>query len=160
MRLQWGLTAKCVIVVVWRRGGSMRMQTCFGSMLCSTWKVTFWTTILITSVGTVGMFSALPMLVCSSWHHRSKKFNTGRERAQRFVTMWFLHLFSQRNQKCDEDCRLGQTVDLHMRRTKLINKNLDDNVYLVSFGRKFITDLIQLSGSTHPKFDVWHNRWS
>ena len=82
------------------------------------------TTILVTLVGTVGMFSALPKLVCANWHHRSKKFNTGRERAQHFVTMWFLHLFSQRNQKCDEDCRLGQTVDLHMRRTKLINKKL------------------------------------
>ena len=29
-----------------------------------------------------------------------------------------------------------------------------DNVYLASFGRKVITDLIQLIGSTRPKFDV------
>ena len=55
------------------------------------------TTILVTLVGTVGMFSALPKLVCASWHHRSKKFNTGRERAQRFVAIWFLHRVSQLN---------------------------------------------------------------
>ena len=52
-------------------------------------------TILVTLVGTVGMFCSLPMLVCASWHHRSKKFNTGRERAQRFVAIWFLHRVSQ-----------------------------------------------------------------
>ena len=28
-----------------------------------------------------------------------------------------------------------------------------DNVYLDSFGKPFFTDLIQLIGSTHPKFD-------
>ena len=33
-------------------------------------------------------------------------------------------------------------------------KNLYDNVYLASFGRKFITDLIQLIVSTRPKSDV------
>ena len=52
------------------------------------------TTILVTLVGTVGMFSALPKLVCANWHRRSKKFNTGRERAQRFVAVWFLHRVS------------------------------------------------------------------
>ena len=31
------------------------------------------TTILVTLVGTVAMFSALPKLVCANWHHRSKK---------------------------------------------------------------------------------------
>ena len=30
---------------------------------------------------------------------------------------------------------------------------MSDNVYLALFGRKFITDLIQLIGSTRPKFD-------
>ena len=55
------------------------------------------TTILVTLVGTVGMFSALPKLVCANWHHRSKKFNTGRERAQRFVAVWFLHRVSKLN---------------------------------------------------------------
>ena len=54
-------------------------------------------TILFTLVGTVGIFCALPMLVCASWLHRSKKFNTGRERAQRFVAIWFLHRVSQLN---------------------------------------------------------------
>ena len=54
-------------------------------------------TILVTLVGTVWMFSALPMLVCASWHHRSEKFNTGRGRGQRFVAMWFLHRVSQLN---------------------------------------------------------------
>ena len=49
------------------------------------------TTILVTLVGSVGMFCALPMLVCASWHHRSKKFNTGRERAQRLVAIWFMY---------------------------------------------------------------------
>ena len=34
------------------------------------------------------------------------------------------------------------------------------HVYLASFGSKFITDLIQLIGSTRPKFDVWPNRRS
>ena len=43
----------------------------------------------------------------------------------------------------------GKSVDLHMWRTKL-----KVHVYLVSFGRKFITDLIQLIGSTRPKFDA------
>ena len=28
-----------------------------------------------------------------------------------------------------------------------------DNIYLASFGRKFISDLIQLIGWTRPKFD-------
>ena len=55
------------------------------------------TTILVTLAGTVGMFSALPKLVCANWHHSSKKFNTGRERAQRFVAVWFLHRVSQLN---------------------------------------------------------------
>ena len=41
-----------------------------------------------------------------------------------------------------------------MRRTKLKKmKNLYDNVYLASFGKTFFTDLIQLIGSMHPKFD-------
>ena len=30
-------------------------------------------------------------------------------------------------------------------------------MYIASFRRKFITDLIQLNGSTHPKFDIWPN---
>ena len=48
----------------------------------------------------------------------------------------------------------GTNVDLHMRRTKLKKmKNLYDNVYLASFGKTFFTDLIQLIGSMHPKFD-------
>ena len=34
------------------------------------------------------------------------------------------------------------------------------DVYLAPFGRKIITDLIQLIGSTRPKFDVWPNRRS
>ena len=50
------------------------------------------TTILVTLVGTVGMFSALPKLVCANWHK-----HTGRERAQRFVAVWFLHRVSQLN---------------------------------------------------------------
>ena len=41
--------------------------------------------------------SALPMLVCASWHHGSKKLNTGRERTQRFVAICFLHQVSQLN---------------------------------------------------------------
>ena len=55
------------------------------------------TTILVTLVGSVGMFCALPKLVCASWHHRSKKFNTGRERAQRLVAIWFMYREPQLN---------------------------------------------------------------
>ena len=49
----------------------------------------------------------------------------------------------------------GTNVDLHIRRSKLISsfKNLYDDLYLASFGRKFITDLITLIASTRPKFD-------
>ena len=32
------------------------------------------------------------------------------------------------------------------------------HVYLASFGRKIVTNLIQLIGSTRFKFDVWPNR--
>ena len=39
-------------------------------------------------------------------------------------------------------------------------EDLYDKVYLASFGREFISDMIQLIGLTHPKFDVWPNRWS
>ena len=42
----------------------------------------------------------------------------------------------------------GTNVDFHMRRTKLIIKTVYNNVYLASFGRKFLTDLIELIGST------------
>ena len=41
--------------------------------------------ILVTLVGTVGIFSAASMSVLSGWHHRSKKINTEREGAQLFV---------------------------------------------------------------------------
>ena len=41
--------------------------------------------ILVTLVGTVGIFSALLMSDFASWHHTSKKINTGREGAQLFV---------------------------------------------------------------------------
>ena len=49
----------------------------------------------------------------------------------------------------------GTNVDLHIRRSKLMSsfKNLYDDLYLASFGRKFITDLITLIASTRPKFD-------
>ena len=54
-----------------------------------------------------------------------------------------------------EDRLRDNYVDLHMRRSPNLKiKNLYDNVYLASFGRKFITDLVQLIGSTRPKFDV------
>ena len=33
-------------------------------------------------------------------------------------------------------------------------------MYIASFRGKFITDLIQLNGSTHPNFDIWPNRRS
>ena len=49
----------------------------------------------MTLVETVVIFSAPSMLVYVSWHHRSKKYNTGRERAQRFVAIWFLHRVSR-----------------------------------------------------------------
>ena len=49
----------------------------------------------------------------------------------------------------------GTNVDFHMRRSKLIIKHVYHNVYLASFGRKFLTDLIQLIGSTcHCSFGV------
>ena len=35
------------------------------------------------------------MLVSVSWYHISKKFNAGRERAQRFVAIWFLYRVSR-----------------------------------------------------------------
>ena len=41
--------------------------------------------ILVTLVGTVGIFSAPSTSVLASWHHRSKKINSGREGAQLFV---------------------------------------------------------------------------
>ena len=43
--------------------------------------------------------------------------------------------------------------DLHIRRTKLINKDLYDDEYLASFERTLITGLIQLIGWT---FDLTH----
>ena len=52
-------------------------------------------TLLVTLVGTVVIVSAPSML--ASWHHRSRKLNTGRERAQRFVVIWFLHRVFQLN---------------------------------------------------------------
>ena len=33
-------------------------------------------------------------------------------------------------------------------------------MYIASFRGKFITDLVQLNGSTHPNFDIWPNRRS
>ena len=51
-------------------------------------------------------------------------------------------------------------VNLRMRRTKLIDKSLYDKAYLALFGRqcikielKLVFGLIQLIGSTRPKFD-------
>ena len=55
------------------------------------------TTILVTLIGTVVMFSALPMLVSARWHHRSLKFNIGKERTQLFVGIWVLQGVSQLN---------------------------------------------------------------
>ena len=46
--------------------------------------------ILVALVGTVRIFSAIPMLVFASWHHRRLKFNTGREGTQLFVGIWVL----------------------------------------------------------------------
>ena len=45
-------------------------------------------TTLVTLVGTVVMFSALPMLFLGSWHHRSPKFNIWREGTQLFYGIW------------------------------------------------------------------------
>ena len=45
-------------------------------------------TTLVTLVGTVVMFSALPMLFLGSWHHRSPKFNIWREGTQLFDGIW------------------------------------------------------------------------
>ena len=45
-------------------------------------------TTLVTLVGTVVIFSALPMLFFVSWHHRSLKLNTGREGTQLFDGIW------------------------------------------------------------------------
>ena len=49
----------------------------------------------MTLLGTVVIFSAPSMLVSVSWYHRSKKFNTRRERAKRFVAIWFLYRVSR-----------------------------------------------------------------
>ena len=44
------------------------------------------------------------------------------------------------------------------RKTKFkLSTKLNHKIYLASFWRKFINDLIQLIGSTRPKFDVWPN---
>ena len=41
------------------------------------------------------------------------------------------------------------------RKTKFkLSTKLNHKIYLASFWRKFINDLIQLIGSTRPKFDV------
>ena len=53
--------------------------------------------ILVTLVGTVVLFSALSMLVFASWHVRSSKINTWREREQLFVGMWVQYGVSQLN---------------------------------------------------------------
>ena len=49
----------------------------------------------------------------------------------------------------------GPNLDHRMVRTKPINWKFYHNVHLVSLERKFITDLIQLIGSTSPKFYFW-----
>ena len=54
-------------------------------------------TTLETLVGTVVMFSALPMLIFAGWHHRSLKFNFGRKGTQLFVGIWVLQGVSQLN---------------------------------------------------------------
>ena len=54
----------------------------------------------------------------------------------------------------------GQTSIFTCNELNELIKNLYDNVYLASFGRKFITCLIQLISSTRAKFDVWPNRRS
>ena len=41
--------------------------------------------------------SSLSMLVFASWHARSNKINTGRERVQLFVGIWVQHGVSQLN---------------------------------------------------------------
>ena len=51
--------------------------------------------ILATLVGTVVIFSDPSMLVFACCHHRSKKFNIGREGAQRFVAIPELQGVSQ-----------------------------------------------------------------
>ena len=48
-------------------------------------------TILVTLVGTVVIFSTPSMLIFASWHHSSIKVNTGKEGAQLFLGIWVLH---------------------------------------------------------------------
>ena len=50
------------------------------------------TTILVTLVGTVVIFSAPSMLVFARWHHRGKKFSTGRVGAILLATILVTNL--------------------------------------------------------------------
>ena len=52
-------------------------------------------TILVTLVGTVVIFSTPSMLVFASWYHSSIKVNAGKEGAQLFLGIWVLHRVSQ-----------------------------------------------------------------
>ena len=51
--------------------------------------------ILVTLVGTVGIFSAPSTSVFASWHHRSKKINTGRKEHNFLSELWVQHGVSQ-----------------------------------------------------------------
>ena len=59
-------------------------------------------TILVTIVGTVGMFSTLPMLVCASWHHREQKIQHWEGKS---TTICRYAVFAPGFPTyCDEDC--------------------------------------------------------
>ena len=49
----------------------------------------------VTLVGTVGIFSAASMSVFASWHHRSKKINTGRKEYNFLSELWVQDEVSQ-----------------------------------------------------------------
>ena len=73
-------------------------MTPFRDAYAERWWILITTTIFVTLFGTAGMFSASPMLVCASWHDRSKKIQHWEGKSTTFCRCsWFLHWVSQRN---------------------------------------------------------------
>ena len=75
----------------------------FRNAYAERWWILITTTILVTLVWTAGMFSGLPMFVCASWHHRSKKIQNWEGKSTTFWRCIIVFALGVPT-KCDEDC--------------------------------------------------------
>lgn len=91
-------------------------------------------TILITLVGTVVIFSTPSMLVFASWHHGSIKVNAEKEGAQLFLGIWVLHGVSQL-----DVTRIVVKATLHFLETSNLNNKHEFSPFIVSVLNRLVT---------------------